>query len=198
VTLRPRQWQRETRAAPAPVDDGALLAGLRAGDLDAVAMAYDRWHQRVRSLARHVLADEAAAEDVVQEAFVALPRAASAFRGEVSLESFLLAIAVKRSRHHLRSVIRRRRMLDSLSHADPAPVRDPEQQAYRRQLAGRLARALDRLSSHHRVAFVLCDVEELTSGEAARLAGVPEPTMRTRLFHARRRLRELLAGEHDE
>ena len=46
-----------------------------------------------------------------------------------------------------------------------------------------------------RVAFVLCDVQELTSAEAGALAGVPEATVRTRLFHARRRLRELLQPE---
>jgi RNA polymerase sigma-70 factor (ECF subfamily) len=46
-----------------------------------------------------------------------------------------------------------------------------------------------------RVAFVLCDVEERTSGEAAELAGAPEATMRTRLFHARKKLRTALTKE---
>jgi hypothetical protein len=49
---------------------------------------------------------------------------------------------------------------------------------------------LDQLPAAQREAFVLCQVEELTSAEAAILAGTPEATMRTRLFHARRRLRE--------
>ena len=55
--------------------------------------------------------------------------------------------------------------------------------------------ALDQLPLAQRVAFVLCDVQELTSAEAGALAGVPEATVRTRLFHARRRLRELLQPE---
>jgi len=42
---------------------------------------------------------------------------------------------------------------------------------------------------------VLCEVEELTSPRASDIVGVPEATIRTRLFHARRRLRELLVGE---
>jgi len=43
---------------------------------------------------------------------------------------------------------------------------------------------------------VLCEVEEMTSAQAAVLADIPEATVRTRLFHARRRLRELLDEDH--
>jgi RNA polymerase sigma-70 factor (ECF subfamily) len=55
------------------------------------------------------------------------------------------------------------------------------------------ARALDKLSYKHRVAFVLCEIEELTSIEAAQLIGCSEGTVRTRLFHAKKRLRAELA-----
>jgi RNA polymerase sigma-70 factor (ECF subfamily) len=180
-----------------PTDESSLVERLSRAELEAVATAYDRWHQRVRALAGRLLSDDAAAEDVVQEVFAALPRAVRRFRQEAPLETFLLAIAVKRARHHLRSVIRRRRLITSLApEAMPGP--DPEHLAYRRQLANRLSASLDRLPSAQREAFVLCQVEELTSAEAAVLAGVPEPTIRTRVFHARRRLRELLCGEHGE
>ena len=77
-------------------DEAAILDGLRRQDLGALARAFDRWHQRVRVLARRLLSDAAAAEDVVQDAFTALPRAVRGFRGDVALETFLLAIAVKR------------------------------------------------------------------------------------------------------
>jgi len=52
--------------------------------------------------------------------------------------------------------------------------------------------ALDALPINQRVAFVLVEIEERSSVEAARIADVPESTMRTRLLHAKRRLRELL------
>ena len=71
----------------------------------------------------------------------------------------------------------------------------PSSDAYRRELGIRLAAALDALPMPQRVAFVLCEVEELTAGQAAAIAGAPEATIRTRLFHARRRLRDLLAPE---
>jgi RNA polymerase sigma-70 factor (ECF subfamily) len=177
--------------------DDELLAGLREGRLDALATAFDLWHQRVRVLARRLLSDAAAAEDVVQDVFTALPRAVGRFRGEVNLVTFVLAIAVKRARHHQRAALRRRMALARLTTvARPGP-RDPEQDTYRRELGLRLEAALDQLPLDQRVAFVLCEVEEMTSRDAARVAGAPEATIRTRMFHARRRLRDLLTEERD-
>jgi len=49
-----------------------------------------------------------------------------------------------------------------------------------------------------RLAFILCEVEGLTAVQAATVADIPAATVRTRLFHARRHLRDLLALEHDE
>lgn len=190
------QRAHRTTAGQAPnSDEGALLDDLRVGDLAALATAFDRWHQRVRVLARRLLSDPAAAEDVVQDVFTALPRAARRFRGDADLETFLLGIAVKRVRHHRRAALRRRKALERLRAVDRLGPVDPEQDAYRRQLGARLAAALDELPLPQRVAFVLCEVEELTSVQAALIADAPEATIRTRLFHARRRLRDLLAGE---
>jgi RNA polymerase sigma-70 factor, ECF subfamily len=176
--------------------DDAIAAGLRAGRLDALARAFDRWHQRVRVLARRLVSD-AAAEDVVQETFAVLLDAVARFRGEVDLESFVLGIAVKRSRRHHRAAARLRRALQRLTNEDKRGPRDPEHDAYRRELAQRLAAALDRLPPAQREAFVLCEIEEMTSARAAALANVPEATVRTRLFHARRRLRDLLNEDHE-
>jgi len=176
-------------------EEAAILDGLRRRDLDALARAFDRWHQRVRALARRLLSDAAAAEDVVQETFTALPRAVLGFRGEVDLETFLLAIAVRRARHHRRAAARRQRALARLTSEQRSPPRDPEQETYRHELGLRLAAALDQLPLPQRIAFVLCEMEELTSSQAAAIAGVPEATVRTRLFHARRRLREWLEME---
>ena len=62
----------------------------------------------------------------------------------------------------------------------------------REQAASALTRALDELSHDHRVAFVLCEVEERTSAEVSTIVGAPEGTVRTRLFHAKKKLRESL------
>jgi RNA polymerase sigma-70 factor (ECF subfamily) len=183
--------------APATDDASALLDGLRGGDAEALAMAFDRWHQRVRVLARRLLSEAASAEDLVQDVFTVLPSAVKRFRGEVHLERFLLGITVKRARRHQRAAARRRRALERLGDETRQAPPDPEHDTYRRELGLRLATVLDRLPLIQRVAVVLCDVEEMTSAEAGALAGVPEATIRTRLFHARRRLRDWLGEERE-
>jgi len=184
--------------AEARAEDDAIVDGLRAGQLAALAAAFDRWHGRVRVLARRLLSDPASAEDVVQDVFASLIRAMHGFRGDVDVETFILAIAVKRARHHQRAAFRRRRALERLAVADRSARPGPEEDAYRRELGLRLEAALDRLPLAQREAFVLCEVEELGSPRAGEIAAVPEATIRTRLFHARRRLRDLLAAERDE
>ena len=179
----------------APLTESELLTGLRSGDLRILAAAFDRWHHRVRVLARRLLSDDAAAEDVVQDVFTALPGAVRSFREDAGLETFVLGIAVKRVRRHRRAAFRRQRALERLGLEDLRQPDDLEGDVYRHQLGRRLACALDRLPLPQRVAFVLCEVEEMTAGQAAHVAACPEATVRTRLFHARRRLREILAEE---
>jgi RNA polymerase sigma-70 factor (ECF subfamily) len=180
--------QQRQATTPLP-DDAALVERLRADELAALAAAFDRWHQRVRVLARRLLSDPAAAEDVVQDVFTALPRAVRKFRGDADLETFVLGIAVMAVWRH------RRAALERLRAAEPRGPRDPEQDTYRRELGARLAAALGELPLPQRVAFVLCEVEDLTAAQAATVADAPEATIRTRLFHARRRLRDILAQE---
>jgi RNA polymerase sigma-70 factor (ECF subfamily) len=160
-----------------------------------MATFYDRHHERVRTLARRLLGEDAAAEDVVQEVFASFPRAARRYRGDCDLQSFLLGVTVKKARSHLRSTIRRRRLLERYSREERPGPRDPEQDTYRKELARRLVWALDQISSAHREAFVLCEIQGLSAGQAADVLGIPEATVRTRLFHGRARLRVLFSDE---
>ena len=177
-----------------------LVERLRRGDTVALGETYDRHHAAVRSMARRLLGSspgaEQAAEDLVHDVFVSLPSAILRFDGASSLRTFLLSIAVNHARHHARAAARRRAAMDRLA-AEPAPPppADPERSADRARIAQALARALDALPIEQRFAFVLCDVEERTSGEAAVLLGVPEATVRTRLHHGRRKLRFALEQE---
>lgn len=180
-----------------PDPEADLRERLCGGEIAAVGEAYDRYHQQVRAFARRLVGDDAATEDLVQEVFVTLPSAIRRFRGESSLKTFLLSIAVNHSRHHVRAASRRRKALQNLaeSTALEQPTdrgHDPEFLARRKQLAELLQRALDELPLDQRVAFVLCEVEERPSPEVASIVGAPEATVRTRLFHARKKLRSYL------
>jgi len=184
---------------PTEQDEAEALdtARLKRGDASALAEVYVRYHARLRSFAHRFLGDKAAAEDLVHDVFVALPSSMARFRGDGSLEGFLFSIAVNISRHHVRSAIRRRAALSKLALIPTKDSDDPERDAARRELAHALQRALDQLSHEHRATFVLSEVEGRSAGEVARILGTPEPTVRTRVFYAKRKLRELLqAGGH--
>jgi RNA polymerase sigma-70 factor (ECF subfamily) len=170
----------------------SLLVALAAGDSHALSAVYREHHTAVRAFASRLLGDEAAAEDMVQEAFVALPRALRRFRGETSLRSFVIAVAINHARHFVRAAARRRQSLARLTAEPVTRVTPPDEQLAREQLGDALFRALDELSLEQRVAFVLCVVEERPSHEAAEMIGAPAATVRARVQSARKLLRGLL------
>lgn len=176
-------------------EESALIERLRRGEPAAIGFVYDQHHAAVRAFARRLLGEASSAEDLVHEVFVSLPGAARRFQGASSLRTFLLSIAVNHARHHLRAAARRRAAMQRLAQEPAEAAQGPEHYAHRAALARALARALDALSLEHRVAFVLCEVEERTSREASMITGVPEATVRTRLFHAKQKLRAALEQE---
>lgn len=179
--------------------DGALadelVLRLSRAEPSAVAEVYDAHHAAVRAFAKRLLGDAASAEDLVHEVFVSLPRAVRKFRGDSALRTFLISIAVNHARHHMRAAQRRRRAISAYGDAKLHESVDPEHEARRKELAELLTRALDTLPIEQRVAFVLCEVEERSSREAAEIVGAPEATLRTRLFHAKKKLRLALETE---
>lgn len=183
---------------PAVRDEGELRlwAQLGAGDDRAIHQAYLRHHDSVRAFAQRLIGDREAAADLVHDVFVALPRAARRFRGESSLRHFLFSIAVNHVRQHLRTAVRRRRAQQRLMLEPLALSVTPGDAVERQHLARALVAALDELPVDQRVAFVLCEIEDQSSADAARIAGTSEGNVRARLFKARRTLRGLLAAWH--
>jgi RNA polymerase sigma-70 factor, ECF subfamily len=179
----------QTRSEP---ERDPLLQALTDGDARALAEVYREHHVAVRAFASRLLGDEAAAEDMVQEAFVALPSAVQRFRGETSLRSFVIAVAVNHARHFVRTAARRRQSLARLTGEPAARVSTPDETLARRQLGDALFSALDRLPLEQRIAFVLCVVEERSSDEVARIVNAPSPTVRARVQSAKKKLRRLL------
>jgi RNA polymerase sigma-70 factor (ECF subfamily) len=169
--------------------DAERLRRIGAGDWVALGQAYDARSRAVRACARRVVGDPTAAEDLVHDAFVTLPAAARRFRAQCSIRTFIISVALNQSRHHVRSAMRRRKATERLA-TEPHPrSSDPERNTLRQELARALTRALDRLPHDQRVAFVLCEVEQRDSKEVAVLVGARSATVRTRLHHARRKLR---------
>lgn len=175
-------------AAVAPT----LIERLQRGEVSAIGEAYDLHGSPVLAFARRLLGDETAAEDLLHEVFVTLPSAIKRFEGSSSLRTFLISIAVNHARHHVRGATRRRAAMSRYAREPDAESGTPEHEAIRGDLARALTLALDELPIEQRVAFVLCEVEERTSREVAEIVGAPEGTVRTRVFHAKRKLRDEL------
>ena len=183
-------------AFPAGSEETALIDALAEGEPHAMATFYRTHHAKVRAFATRMLRDAAAAEDVVHDAFVALPRALSRFRRDAKLETFLMSIACNLCRRRARGTARALRAVARAEQREPDAIHEtPESDVQRQRLAAGLARALDTLTVDHREVFVLCALEERSSQEVAEIAGVPEGTVRSRLFHARKQLQAFLEKE---
>lgn len=170
----------------------ALVVRLQQRDPAAITRVYREHHVAVRRFAQRLVGDIEAAEDLVQDVFVALPSAIARFRGDCALRTFLVSIAVNHARHFVRAAARRRAAGERMAAEPTGSSRSPDEDLERQRLARALSCALDGLSLDHRVAFVLCVVEERTSSEASEILGIPEGTVRTRVFHAKQKLRQRL------
>ena len=170
------------------LSDGELVERLERGDSEALREVMARHGASVYRSARAVVVDEALAEEVAQDTFIALWRRPASFdpaRGP--LRAFLLGVARKKGVDAVRKEGARRRAAERLARQVPAVEHGPDpEQAYR------LHDALGRLTDLQRQAIVLAYFGGLTYREVAGSLGVPEGTAKTRLRDGLTKLRAAL------
>lgn len=171
-----------------PGDDEALLARAVAGDREAQGKLLTRHEARVRGVLAQMLGPRGRLDDLTQEVRLKAIRGFARFRGDALFTTWLHRIAVNTAI----SELRRRRSEESLPEEPPGREPPPELSAERRELRERLAAAVDKLPPLLAEAFELRYHEGIDSAAIGRRLDVPAATVRTRLFHARRRLREAL------
>jgi RNA polymerase sigma factor (sigma-70 family) len=155
-----------------------LIARARTGDREAIERLLQRHRGDLRRFARKMCRSEDA-DDAVQHGMIQLATHASAFRGAAKLTSWLFTI-VKRECMRLVRVVRGTADIHPLDSAS-----DPE-------VLLAIERALASLDAPLREVLILRDIEELTGPEAAERLGITLEAMKTRLHHARARMREAL------
>jgi len=193
---------------PAPASDespaeAALVARLRAGEEAAFAELVKAQGGRLLAVAQRMLRNEEDARDAVQDAFLSAFRALDRFDGAARLSTWLHRIVVNAALMKLRT--RRRKPESSIEELLPTfledghaaqpsvPWRDAsEGELDRRETRELVRRSIDALPETYRTILLLRDVEELDTGEAARLLGVTTNAAKTRLHRARQALRALL------
>lgn len=186
---------RRVDGVPAEMSDEALIAACAVGERAALGALFDRHSRPVyRFVARAATVDDDDADDLVQATFVEVWRSAGRYRGKGSARSWIFGIAANLLRHHARKEARRRVALTNLAERPANSTSRPDDELARRQLVDWLAAALASLPHDLRIAFVMCDLEEIPGVEAARALSVRPGTMWRRLHDARRRLREALEG----
>jgi len=163
------------------------------GDLQPLGELYDRYARDVWRAARRALGDGVDVEDVVHATFLGLPRIAASYDGRATTcRNWLCGIAVRMAMRHRRGSGRLRRILEWFGQAARPATSNPEREASDNQELAILDGAIARLSEKKRAVFVLVELEGLAVAEAARALEIPAATARTRLFHARRELQQVL------
>jgi RNA polymerase sigma-70 factor (ECF subfamily) len=174
--------------------EAAVLAGAR-GDARARAGAFRSLFGALREpvyrLCHHLTGRPADAEDALQEVFLSVHRGLPAFRGEAGLATWVFRVAL---REGLRVRARRRDGVPLDDGASAQAATGTEARLEARHEARRVLAALEHLSAGQRAVLALFAVEGLGHPEIAAILGVPEGTVWSRLFAARTRLREVLAG----
>ena len=140
---------------------------------------------------RRLVGTEADAWDVAQETWLSLFRALDTLQNPRALPAFLYRIGRNAAFSHLR---RRRELPDDIAAADAVDDGQSLDDAqFAREAAERLHAALGRLSLAHRDVLTLHFLQDLSIGDIAEVVGVPAGTVKSRIFHAKLALRDLLA-----
>src|SRR5712692_11774746 len=174
-------------ARMAGVPDSELVARLVQGDEEAFGRLVAEHGPAARRLARLVLRDANDADDAVQDGLLAAWRSIARFDPRRPFRPWLMRIVLNAARD-----LRRRRTVrqtQALGGDETSGEAAPDRQAGRALLRARLAEALATLPERARVAVTLFDAEGYSHGEIAELLDVPEGTVRSDVFHARRNLR---------
>jgi RNA polymerase sigma-70 factor (ECF subfamily) len=181
------------RSADKKTSDQVLVGLIAQGDKDAMQVLFARHNIRVFRFLMRFVGGEAAAEGLVSEVFIEVWRNASQFEARSQVSTWLLAIA----RHKALSALRRRstdELDDNVIEFIEDPSDNPEVTLQKTERSEILRDCLMRLSPAHREIIDLVYYHERTIDEVAEIIGVPQNTVKTRLFYARKRIGELLAA----
>jgi len=182
--------------SPEPLSDGELAQRVAGGDVRAFEALMRRHNRTLFRTSRAILRDDADAEEALQDGYLRAFRAIGGFRGESRLSTWLVRIVANEALMRLR---KRRRGAEVVPlHGEDMPTDDrPDYAAQRAQTRRLLEQKIDALPEAYRAVFILRALEEFSVEETAAALGIPEATVRTRFFRARRVLREALATEID-
>ena len=171
--------------------DEVLIGRIASGDRLAMQVLFARHHVRVFRFVLRLVRDESRAEDLISEVFLDVWRQAGKFEGRSAVSTWLLAIA----RFKALSALRRRtdaELDEETAEAIEDTSDDPEVALEKKDKSAVIRKCLVHLSAEHREIIDLVYYHEKSVEEVAAIVGIPENTVKTRMFYARKRLADLL------
>jgi RNA polymerase sigma-70 factor, ECF subfamily len=175
-----------------PASDEDLIKRMAAGDSLAMKSFYARHHLRLFRFLVRMTRREATAEELMNEVFLEVWRKADGYEGRSSVTTWMLSIA----HHKAVSQFRKRgeETLDEEQSSTEMPDHDDDPEvALQKQSKSKVMRAcMEKLSVEHRTILDLVYYHDTSVAEASNVLGIPENTVKTRMFYARRRLAELM------
>jgi RNA polymerase sigma-70 factor (ECF subfamily) len=188
----------EVAASQEPLSDEEVVARVLAGETGMFEIVMRRHNQRLYRVARAILRNDGEAEDVMQDAYVRAYEHLDQFAGRAKFSTWLTRIAVHEALARQRRGNRYQELapmseqegnpMDTLASLAP----DPEQQASTSEVRRLLEEAIENLPDDYRTIFVLRDMEEMTTTEAADVLEISEANVKVRLYRARALLRKSL------
>ena len=173
-------------------DPRFLIQRIAGGDKQALAALYRTYERPVYRFIVSRLNDPHEAADILHDVFMDIWRVAASFEGRSQVRTWIFGIAY-------RKVIDAHRKRGRVDVTDEVPetgeMADSAEAGYAAsQEAEHLRYCMGRLSDDHRSAISLAFYEDMTCAQIAEIAGVPEGTVKSRLFHARKLLQHCLTG----
>jgi RNA polymerase sigma-70 factor (ECF subfamily) len=172
------------------VTESALAAMAKAGDVDAFGELVDRYSAQARRVARAVLSDPDDGDDAAQDAFLSALKHLNRYDASRPFGPWLMRIVANAAADRRRR--RKVRAAEELSDSTTGGGPGPDVETDRRAFMTAFRTALHALPERQRAAVTLFDVEGYSHAEIAEILGIPQGTVRSDVFHARRRLRGAL------
>jgi RNA polymerase sigma-70 factor (ECF subfamily) len=171
--------------------DQALVERFRRGDRDAFAELVVRYQRPIYNAAFWVLRRAEDANDVTQDVFLKVAEQIHDYDPRYKFFSWIYRIAVNESLN----LLRRNRKQEALDEENDLPASErenPERKAGEAELSRRIQSAMMRMSTNDRMVIALRHFSECSYEEVGHILGLDEKTVKSRLFEARRRLRDML------
>jgi RNA polymerase sigma-70 factor (ECF subfamily) len=173
-------------------DDRALIKAIAGGDAKALERLFARNQTRVFRYLTRIVRNEAQAEELLNEVFLGVWQSAGRYEGRSEPSTWLISIAHNKAV----SSLRKKREVSGIDEEVVAAIEDdsdnPEVTSQKMDKAAHMRAAMQGLSPEHREILDLVYYQEQSVSDVAEILGIPEATVKTRMFYARKKLSELL------